>query len=121
MTALRLDLVIRTSKRKTEARSPQQQQDMAQSCADVHGYRIATVHDSGKSESGKTMDRASIRAVAERVKAGETDGMIVGLTDRYGRAPIEEAMTVMRDLHRIGGVFVPADAGGPRRPGRPAG
>jgi DNA invertase Pin-like site-specific DNA recombinase len=111
-TSHRLDLVIRTSKRKKEARSPQQQRDMAYACAQTHHYKIAKVHDSGKSESGKTMDRASIRSAMERVRTGQTDGIIVALTDRIGRAPIEEAMATVRELDSIGGVFVPADAGG---------
>jgi DNA invertase Pin-like site-specific DNA recombinase len=109
---LRLDQLIRTSHRKAEARSPQQQRDIARACAQTHGYTIGVVHDSGRSESGKTMDRASVHAAMARVRAGLTDGVIVALTDRVGRAPIEEAMGFMRELHVIGGVFVPADAGG---------
>jgi hypothetical protein len=30
------------------------------------------------------------------VRAGDTDGVIVALADRIGRAPIEEAMTTVR-------------------------
>lgn len=110
--ALRLDQLIRTSHRKAEARSPQQQRDIAAACAATNGYVIPTVHDSGRSESGKTMDRASVHAAMDRVRAGLTDGVIVALTDRVGRAPIEEVMSFMRELHSIGGVFVPADGGG---------
>ena len=76
------------------------------------GYTIAMVHDSGRSESGKTMDRATLHAIMDRVRSGLTDGVIVALTDRLGRAPIEEAMAWVRELNRIGGVLVPADAGG---------
>ena len=109
---LRLDLVIRTSKRKKEARSPQQQRDIAEACAKTHGYEIAMVHDSGRDESGKTMNRDSINAVLARLRSRQTDGMLVALMDRYGRAPIEEAMTVIRDIDALGGKFVPADGGG---------
>src|SRR3954469_279631 len=108
---LRLDLPIRTSKRKKEAKSPQQQRDMAYSCAAVNGHEIAMVHDSGRDESGKTMDRTSLNTIMRRVEAGETDGMIVALADRLGRAPIEEAMAYVRRLTGVG-VLVLADMGG---------
>jgi DNA invertase Pin-like site-specific DNA recombinase len=97
---LRLDLIIRTSKRKAEAKSPKQQRDMAESSATAHGHEIVYVHDSGTDESGKTMNRASLNAARDRLRAGLTDGIIVALADRIGRAPIEQA--------------------GPRRYGRPA-
>lgn len=109
---LRLDLVIRTSKRKAEAKSPKQQRDMAMACAAMFGYTIVAVHDSKADESGKTMDRASLRSVMQRKRDGLTDGAIVALTDRLGRAPIEEAMTWVRELWAVGGALVPADAGG---------
>lgn len=109
---LRLDLIIRTSERKKDARSPQQQIDIAQACADVNNYEIVKTHDSGKSESGKTMDRTSVNDAMARVRDGKTDGVIVALTDRLGRAPIEEAMATVRELNKIGGKFIPADAGG---------
>ena len=108
--ALRLDLIIRTSKRKKDARSPKQQEDYARGAALAGGHEIAFVHDSGKDESGKTMDRASIHSARDRVRAGEVDGVIFGLTDRVGRAPIEETMTVVRELGRIG-YLVLADLG----------
>lgn len=110
-TGLRLDLVIRTSKRKKEAKSPQQQRDMASSCADAYGHRIVHVHDSGTDESGKTMNRASINAAMARVRNGETDGVIVALADRIGRAPIEEAMTTVRAFCTEGKLVL-ADMGG---------
>jgi DNA invertase Pin-like site-specific DNA recombinase len=109
-TPLRLDQIIRTSKRKRDARSPQQQRDIANACAQVGGHTILDVHDSGRSESGKTMDRASVRAAMQRVEAGETDGVIFALADRIGRAPIEETMAFVRSLHRIGYLVI-ADVG----------
>ena len=109
---LRLDLIVRTSQRKREARSPQQQRDIAEACRLSHQppHEIVHVHDSGRSESGKTMDRQSVRDAMERVRTGQTDGVIVALTDRLGRAPIEEAMTIVRELDAIGKLVV-ADTG----------
>lgn len=108
---LRLVLIIRTSKRKKEARSPQQQRDMAEACAKANGYQIVAVLDSGTNESGKTMDRASIHEAMSMVERGDADGVIVALADRLGRAKIEEAMTTVRAFCERG-VLVLADMGG---------
>jgi DNA invertase Pin-like site-specific DNA recombinase len=120
--ALRLDVLIRTSQRKKEAKSPQQQLDLCESCAEINGYEITAVHDSGGSESGKTMARQTIENALARIQAGKTDGVIVAWLDRLGRAPIEEAMTVFRQITTAGGVLVPADGGGkPIEPDDPQG
>lgn len=117
---MRLDVIIRTSKRKADARSPQQQRDICERCSEANGYDIVAVHDSGADESGKTMARPSIERTLERIRSGETDGLMVAFLDRIGRAPIEEAMTVVREIHALGGALVPADAGGlPIRPDDP--
>lgn len=117
---MRLDVIIRTSKRKADARSPQQQRDICERCSEANGYEIVAVHDSGADESGKTMARPSIERTLERIRSGETDGLMVAFLDRIGRAPIEEAMAVVREIHALGGALVPADAGGlPIRPDDP--
>lgn len=108
---LRLDLAIRTSKRKKEARSPKQQLDMAQASAMANRHEIVMVHDSGADESGKTMDRSTLNTIMDRVERGLTDGMIVALADRIGRAPIEEAMAYVRKLTGVGHLVL-ADMGG---------
>jgi DNA invertase Pin-like site-specific DNA recombinase len=106
---MRLDLVIRTSHRKRDAISPGQQRRIADDFARRTGHEIATVHDSGRSESGKTMDRAALREVRARVRGGATDGVLVAYLDRLGRAPIEESMTFVRELVGDGGALVAAD------------
>ena len=106
---MRLDLVIRTSHRKQDALSPRQQRELAANAAKRGGHTIVATHDSGRSESGKTMDRAALRDVRERVRADETDGVLVGYLDRLGRAPIEESMTFVRELIGDGGALVAAD------------
>ena len=108
---LRLDLIIRTSHRKRDGQSPTQQRQQADQCAHAGGHRIVHVHDSGRSESGKTMDRQAVRAAQQRIQQRKTDGIIVGYLDRLGRAPIEESMTFVRELVGDGGVLVAADWG----------
>jgi DNA invertase Pin-like site-specific DNA recombinase len=109
---LRLDLLVRVSRRKQEARSPDQQRQLAETSCKAHHppHQIVKVHDSGRSESGASMDRESLHAVRERIRSGRTDGVIFALTDRVGRAPIEETMTVVRELG-TSGYLVLADLG----------
>lgn len=111
---LRLDALIRQSQREEESRSPKQQLETCERSAANNGYTIATVHDSGRSESGKTMARGTVEAALNRIRDGRTDGVIVAWLDRFGRAPIEEAMSVLREIADAGGVFVPADLNGGR-------
>jgi DNA invertase Pin-like site-specific DNA recombinase len=109
--SLRLDLVIRTSQRKKDAQSPAQQRQQAQGILAPTKHKIVIEHDSARSESGKTMERAALAAVRARIRAGETDGIVVGYLDRLGRAPIEESMAFVRELTRDGGVLIAADWG----------
>jgi resolvase-like protein/recombinase len=106
---MRLDHVIRTSHRKRDAISPNQQRRIAAEYQRRTGHEIVTTHDSGRSESGKTMDREALRQVRERVRSGETDGVLVAYLDRLGRAPIEDSMTFVRELVGDGGALVAAD------------
>lgn len=110
---MRLDVLIRQSQREDESRSPKQQLERCQRCAEINGYTIGKVHDSGRSESGKTMARGTVEAALERIRRGQADGVIVAWLDRFGRAPIEEAMSVLRDIAHAGGTFVSADNGLP--------
>lgn len=109
---LRLDALIRQSQREDDSKSPQQQREDCERCGQRGGYAIAAVHDSGRSESGKTMARGTVDAALARIRSGETDGVIVAWLDRFGRAPIEEAMAVLREIANAGGCFVPADVNG---------
>jgi DNA invertase Pin-like site-specific DNA recombinase len=108
---MRLDLAIRTSQRKKEALSPTQQRQIAADFERRTGHEIVAVHDSGKSESGKTMNRASLNAIRERVRAGLTDGAFFAYLDRMGRAPIEEVMPFVRGLVADGGALFVGDWG----------
>jgi DNA invertase Pin-like site-specific DNA recombinase len=111
---LRLDVLIRQSQRDDDSKSPRQQLDNCERCAAVNDYVIATVHDSGRSESGKTMARGTVEAALARIRSGQSDGVIVAWLDRFGRAPIEDAMSVLREIAKAGGYFVPADVNGGR-------
>jgi len=71
--------------------------------------------------SGRTMDRADIHTIRERLRDGLTDGVIMAWTDRFSRAPIEESMTIFREITTAGGHFVVAEMGMDIRPDDPHG
>lgn len=108
---MRLDLIIRTSRRKKDAQSPAQQRQVAEGICRAGDHEIVKTHDSGRSESGKTMERRSLAEYRKRHAAGETDGIVVAYLDRLGRAPIEESVTFVRELVKDGGALVAADWG----------
>ena len=60
------------------------------------------------------MARGTVDVALARIHSKQTDGVIVAWLDRFGRAPIEEAMSVLRDISTAGGYFVPADVNGGR-------
>ncbi|HTE59405.1 MAG TPA: recombinase family protein [Solirubrobacteraceae bacterium] len=118
---LRLDALIRVSQRDDREgesfRSPGQQLDICKRCADSNDAVIAAVHEA-IDVSGKTMDRADIDTAVARIRAGETDGVVVAWLDRFSRAPVGEALRVYDDIAKAGGRVIAADMAGidPRDP-----
>lgn len=118
---LRLDATIRVSRRDgregEDFRSPEQQRDICQRCADANGAEIVAWHDV-IDVSGKTMQRRDIDAALERIRSGQTDGIVVAWLDRFSRAPTREALQVYEDIATAGGKVIAADMAGldPRDP-----
>jgi DNA invertase Pin-like site-specific DNA recombinase len=112
---LRLDALIRVSQqngREGESfRSPQQQREGCEGWAGANGAEVVAWHE-GIGRSGKTMDRADVDAALERIRAGQTDGVIVAWLDRFSRAPVREALAVYDDIAAAGGKVVAVDMAG---------
>ena len=71
---------------------------------EVGGRRTAprsSLGTTGIGRSGKTMDRADVDAALERIRAGQTDGVIVAWLDRFSRAPVPRGAGRVRG-HRGG-------------------
>jgi DNA invertase Pin-like site-specific DNA recombinase len=111
----RLDGLIRVSQiagREGESfRSPTQQREACERWAEANGAEIVAWHQA-VGRSGKTMDRADVDTALERIRAGQTDGVIVAWLDRFSRAPVAEALGVYNDISSAGGQVVAVDMAG---------
>jgi DNA invertase Pin-like site-specific DNA recombinase len=111
----RLDSLIRVSQRggreAKDIRSPDQQREIIGDWLKTNRAEVAQEHVN-IGLSGKTMDRADIRAVLERVRAGKTDGLIVAFASRLSRARLGEVETFRDALLDAGGRLVICDIGG---------
>jgi site-specific DNA recombinase len=111
----RLDGLIRVSQiagREGESfRSPTQQREACERWAAANGAEIVA-WQKAVGRSGKTMDRADVDAALERIRASQTDGVIVAWLDRFSRAPVAEALGVYNDISNAGGQVVAVDMAG---------
>jgi site-specific DNA recombinase len=111
----RLDALIRVSQQNGREgdsfRSPGQQREACQRWADANGAKIIAWHE-GIGRSGKTMQRVDVDSALERIRSGETDGVIVAWLDRFSRAPTREALAVYDDITEAGGRVVAVDMAG---------
>jgi DNA invertase Pin-like site-specific DNA recombinase len=121
----RLDGYVRVSQRNGRARddeafrSPDQQRETITRWAAAHGAEIVAWHED-LGESGSRMSRPGLNAALDRIRAGETNGVACAFLDRFTRASVGEAMTVLEEVNRLGGQIVAADVAG-IRPDDPTG
>ncbi|MCW3048865.1 MAG: recombinase family protein [Solirubrobacterales bacterium] len=113
---LRLDAIIRVSslgqRTLKDLRSPDQQREVIERQARGLG---AEVHFHGPeiNLSGKTvLDRRDVQRVLERIRAGQTDGLIVAYLSRLTRAGVDEALATKAAVEEAGGRLRVCDLGG---------
>ena len=91
-----------TAATATRSAPPSQQREAIEHWAAANGAEIVAWHE-GLGRSGKTMHRGDVDAALERIRAGQTDGVIVAWLDRFSRAPVREALGVYEDITEAGG------------------
>jgi site-specific DNA recombinase len=105
---LRLDAYIRVSKvagRSGESFiSPTVQRERIESWAQAHGHSLVW-HEPEMDVSGGTMHRPVFDRIMERVRSGESDGVIVAKLDRFARTLVG-ALGTLEELERHGAVLV---------------
>jgi site-specific DNA recombinase len=105
---LRLDAYIRVSKVGGRAGesfiSPTVQRERIESWAQAHDHTL-TWHEPEMDVSGGTMSRPVFDRIMERVKSGETDGVIVAKLDRFARTLVG-ALSTLEEFERHGAVLV---------------
>ncbi len=105
---IRLDAYIRVSKvagRSGESFiSPEVQRAQIERWAQAHGYEL-TWHEPELDVSGGTMRRPVFDQIVQRIRAGETDGVIVAKLDRFARTLVG-ALSILEEFERHGAVLV---------------
>lgn len=106
--SLKLDAYIRVSRvggRSGESFiSPQVQRERISSWAQTHGHTL-TWNEPELDVSGGTMSRPVFERIMERVRAGQTDGVIVAKLDRFARTLVG-ALRTLEEFERHGAVLV---------------
>lgn len=111
---VRLDGYIRVSRvggRDGDAFiSPEVQRDTILSHARAHGHEVI-YWEREMDQSGGKLDRPKLKAILERIEAGETDGIAVAKLDRLSRLGVGDALKLVEDIQNAGGVVVAVDLG----------
>ena len=107
-TTLRLDAYIRVSKvagRSGESFiSPDVQRERIEAWANAHGH-VLTWHEPELDVSGGTMKRPIFDRIMQRVRAGQSNGVIVAKLDRFARTLVG-ALSILEEFERQGAVLV---------------
>jgi site-specific DNA recombinase len=105
---IRLDAYIRVSKvggRSGESFiSPEVQRAQIERWAQAHEYTL-TWHEPELDVSGGTMRRPVFDQIVQRIRSGETDGVIVAKLDRFARTLVG-ALNILEEFERHGAVLV---------------
>ena len=105
---LQLDAYIRVSKVGGRAGesfiSPTVQRERIESWAQAHGHTLMW-HEPEMDVSGGTMSRPVFDRIMERVRSGESDGVIVAKLDRFARTLVG-ALGTLEEFERRGAVLV---------------
>ncbi|MBA2241044.1 MAG: recombinase family protein, partial [Solirubrobacterales bacterium] len=104
---LRLDGYVRVSRVGARAGegyiSPDVQREAIASYAKELGGEVVAWHDD-QDFTGGNMDRPGFQAILERLRAGETDGIVVMKVDRFARS-VADGAGVVREIVNAGQVF----------------
>lgn len=106
--SLNLDAYIRVSKvagRGGESfQSPEQQRQRIESWAQTHGHTL-TWQEPELDVSGGTMSRPIFDQIMQRVRSGQTEGLIVAKLDRFARTLVG-ALSTLEEFERHEAVLV---------------
>jgi len=111
---LLLDAYIRVSQvrgRKGESFiSPDVQRSEIETWAKLRNVTIGAWH-TDLDESGGVLSRPGLDLLLERIRAGETGGIVVAHLDRLSRADVAGALKLIEEIHAQGGQVAVVDLG----------
>jgi site-specific DNA recombinase len=111
---LQLDGYIRVSRvggREGESFiSPAEQRDRIAAWARSRDVAIDQWH-SDLDETGGKLERPGLDAALDRVRNGQSGGIVVARLDRFSRAGVADALNVIDEIHEAGGQLAALDLG----------
>lgn len=94
--------------------SPSDQRDKIAGWARVHDVTIAEWHED-LDQSGGKLSRPGLDAIMDRIRAGQTEGIVVARLDRFSRAGVVDALRLVEEIHRHGAQLASVDFSGDPR------
>ena len=89
--------------------SPQQQEARIRASAAAHGYRVGRVFVE-LNRSGRSHDRPELQTLLERIRRGESDGVIVARLDRLSRS-VTDALRTLALIEQAGASVISIEDG----------
>lgn len=90
--------------------SPAVQRDQIQQWANLRGVTIGEWH-TDLDQTGGTLSRPALDAMLERIRNGQTSGVVVARLDRLSRAGVADALKLVQDLSDQGAQLAVVDLG----------
>jgi site-specific DNA recombinase len=90
--------------------SPDLQREQGAAWAVSRGVEVAVVHED-LDQSGGKLERPGLDALMERIRAGQTDGVIVSKLDRLSRLGVADALRLVEEITDAGGTIAALDLG----------
>jgi DNA invertase Pin-like site-specific DNA recombinase len=90
--------------------SPDLQREQGAAWASSRGVEVAVVHED-LDQSGGKLERPGLDALMARIRAGETDGVIVSKLDRLSRLGAADALRLVEQITEAGGSIAALDLG----------
>lgn len=90
--------------------SPELQREQVLGWAKLRGVEIAAFHTDLDQTGGK-LSRPGLDAFMQRLRNGETNGIVVARLDRLSRAGVADALRLVEEIHDLGGQLAALDLG----------
>ncbi|HEX4010137.1 MAG TPA: recombinase family protein [Solirubrobacteraceae bacterium] len=90
--------------------SPELQRTKIAQWAALRGVEIAE-HESDLDQSGGKLSRPVFNAILERIRRGESDGIVVAKLDRFSRAGVADALVLIESIIKAGGKVASVEEG----------
>jgi DNA invertase Pin-like site-specific DNA recombinase len=90
--------------------SPDLQREQGAAWASSREVEVAVVHED-LDQSGGKLERPGLDALMARIRAGETDGVIVSKLDRLSRLGVADALRLVEQITEAGGSIAALDLG----------